>query len=53
MILYGRSRRIRELAMLGFLRPRGGGVVSHLNIHRGVLDELSEKRAEEVSDDFR
>lgn len=40
MILFGRSERIRQLALSGFLSPPDGGLVSHLKVHRGIADKL-------------
>ena len=40
MILFGRSERIHQLALSGFLSPPGGGLVSHLKVHRGIADKL-------------
>ena len=37
MILEGRSKRIWELSLSGFLTPPGGGVISHLKVHRDIL----------------
>ena len=39
MILEGRSKRIWELSLSGFLTPPGGGVISHLKVHRGILPD--------------
>ena len=40
MILYGRSQRIRELTMAGYLTPSGRGLVSHLKVHNGIQTAL-------------
>ena len=40
MILFGRSERIHQLVLSGFLNPHGGGLVSHLKVHRGIVDKL-------------
>ena len=40
MILFGRSERIHQLVLSGFLSPPGGGLVSHLKVHRGIIDKL-------------
>ena len=40
MILFGRSERIHQLVLSGFLSPPGGGLVSHLKVHRGIVNKL-------------
>ena len=40
MILFGRSERIRQLVLSGFLNPPNGGLVSHLKVHRGIVDKM-------------
>ena len=43
MILSGRSDRIRQLTLCGFLTPPNGGVVSHLKVHQGIADKLDRR----------
>ena len=43
MILSGRSERVHELVLSGFLSPSDGGLVSHLKVHRGIVDELERR----------
>ena len=48
MILFGRSRRIQQLVLSGFLSPPdGGGLVSHLKVHRGIMDRLESRFLQE------
>ena len=51
MILYGRSKRVRELALSGFLTAPGGGLVSHIKIHRDILVRSRSNQAADVNDD--
>ena len=43
MILFGRSERIHQLVLSGFLSPPDGGLVSHLKVHRGLLNKLESR----------
>ncbi len=47
MILFGRSERIHQLVLSGFLSPPDGGLVSHLKVHRGIVDKLESRFARE------
>ena len=51
MILYGNSQRVRELALAGFLIAPGGGLVSHIKVHRGILYRSRSHQDEDVNDD--
>ena len=49
MILFGRSERVHQLVLAGFLNPPEGGLVSHLKVHRGIVDKLESRFLREDS----
>ena len=52
MILYGRSKRIRELTMAGYLTPENGGIVSHIKVHRRIQIALEQENVKAADNDF-
>ena len=47
MILFGRSERIHQLVLSGFLSPPEGGLVSHLKVYRGIVDKIESRFIQE------
>ena len=52
MILYGRSQRIRQLTMAGYLRPKSGGIVSHIKVHRRIQIALQQENVKVPANGF-